>query len=223
MPDPQADYEVTLDDADKAFLAAHATQQPAQSSPDYLGTREDRENEVLATQDKADRELAAIQRRATDVVQGDVVQGTVDDPHDRVKFMDREFRIADKIGAMAYLKFASASDLDTRDPRGMAALYAMLRDCIYEGHPACGDCEFCENGNDAQCTEYERGDWFDFENHALVTKADGEDLFKVVTDVLEVISGRPTKQPGTSSNGRRSTQARSTGRSSGGGKRASRR
>jgi hypothetical protein len=132
-----------------------------------------------------------------------------------IDFMDKKFRIASSIGLMPLLKFSAASDMNVQDPRALAAMYTMLRDCIYPGTPACGECEACKNGEDTNCRFYDRGDWGDFEEHAMLTKAGADDLLDVVTKVIELISGRPTSPPGTSSPGRRTSSAGSTGTSSG--------
>lgn len=145
---------------------------------------------------------------------GDPVDGEVVTDHRTVEFMGRRFRIADKIGLMPLLKFATYADVATDDPKALAAMYQMLRDCIYPGEPGCGECEDCEAGNDRACAEYVRGDWQAFEDHAIDTKAEADDLVTVISKVIELISGRPTKQPSPSSSGRRSISAGSTGRSS---------
>jgi hypothetical protein len=140
-----------------------------------------------------------------------------------IEFMDKTFRIADSIGLMPLLKFSAASDMNVEDPRALAAMYAMLRDCIHPGSPACGECEECKNGRDASCRFYDRGDWGAFEEHAMLTKAGADDLLDVVTKVIELISGRPTQPPATSSRGRPATSGGSTGTSSGRRGKASRR
>jgi hypothetical protein len=49
----------------------------------------------------------------------------------------------------------------------------------------------------------------------MVTKAEADDLFDVITDVVEVLAGRPTKQSAGSSPGQRRISGGSTARSSG--------
>jgi hypothetical protein len=131
--------------------------------------------------------------------------------------------VADKIGLMPLLKFASAADMEVSDPRALAAMYTMLRDCIYAGSPGCGECADCEAGSDTSCKSYERGDWGAFEEHAMVTKADADDLFKVVSEVLEIVTGRPQEPRAGSSPGQRTTRRGSTGRGSGTSRKGSRR
>lgn len=107
----------------------------------------------------------------------------------KVEFMGAEFRMADRVGLMPLLKFAhaSAQGLDSNDMEGMAALYAMVRDCID------GD------------------EWVRFERHAIDTKAEADDLMGAVTQVIEALSARPTAPPGDSSAGRRTTSGSSKG------------
>jgi hypothetical protein len=91
----------------------------------------------------------------------------------KVTFMGQEFRMAEKIGLMPLLHLAVASKkgVDASDMDGLVAMYEVLRDCI------------------------EESEWVKFETHAVDTKADADDLQKVVADVIEVVSARPTKSP----------------------------
>jgi hypothetical protein len=160
-----------------------------------------------------DRELAVVQARAAAADGANIAEGTVIDSG-KVELIGRQFRIAEKIGLMPLLKFASASDMSTEDPRALAAVYSMLKDCIYEGSPGCGSCEHCKADRETSCKAYDKGDWGNYEQHAIDTKADAEELLAVVSQVMEVISGRPTKPPGGSSAGARATRRASTGNSS---------
>lgn len=170
-----------------------------------------------------DRELAAVQLQAAQMDDGQDEGGTepaelageVVDDGEHVEFMGRKFRVAEKIGAMPLLKFSAFADVSTTDPRAMAAMYAMLRDCIHPGHPACGKCEKCKAGQETACKEYDAGDWAAFETHAIDSRADAEELLDVITKVMEIISGRPTGPRSPSSGGRRAISGGSTARSSG--------
>jgi len=167
---------------------------------------------------RADRELAQIQGITSGVVEGSVVA----DPAETVEFMGKPFRIAARVGLMPLLKFSAAVDFDISDPRALAAMYAMLRDCIYEGTPACGTCAACKEDRESACPSFDAGDWKAFEDHAVNSKADADELMDVITKVMEIITGRPTKPPATSSRGQRGTSGGSTGSSSarrGGGRR----
>lgn len=101
----------------------------------------------------------------------------------KVEFMGREFRMAASIGLMPLLKFAhaSAQGLDSSDMAGLAALYAMIRDCVDES------------------------EWAAFERHAMDTKAEADDLMSLVQRCIEKITARPTTPPGDSSAGRPKT------------------
>jgi len=110
----------------------------------------------------------------------------------KVTFMGQEFRMSDKIGLMPLMHLAVAGKrgLEANDMDGLVALYEVIRDCI------------------------EESEWPKFEKHAVDTKADGEDLQKVVADVIEVITARPTQSPGNSSPGRPQISANSKASSS---------
>lgn len=200
-----------------------------------------------------DAELAKIQSVSSGVSEPEhpaeavkVVTGAVVDSRRTVTFMDEKFRIADKIGAMPLLKFSMYADMSVQDPKALAAMYAMLRDCIYPGNPGCGKCHHCapercgecraceiaagldddtpeddkpacrvNSPDEKSCKDYDPGDWQRFEEHAMVTKAEADDLFDVITDAMEVLAGRPTRQSSGSSPGQRRISAGSTGRSSG--------
>ena len=210
MPDTEADYEIDWDEP-----------LPKLSPPPPLPPA------FKAPPKSPDRELAVVQARAAKAEGGKVTEGTVTGD-DKVELLGKKFRIAERIGLMPLLKFASASDMTTDDPRALAAVYSMLRDCIYEGSPGCGECESCKpadgsDGNEMLCKSYDKGDWAAFEQHAMETKADADELLSVISQVMEVIAGSPTKRPGGSSTGQRATRRGSTGSTSGGRGRASKR
>lgn len=103
---------------------------------------------------------------------GDVVDGeAVEKKYDTVTLNDKKFRVREKVGSMAMFKWAAAADMDSEDPRALAAIYAMLKSVIY------------------------KDDWRAFEDHALDTDADPEELLGVITDSLELVAGRPTEEP----------------------------
>jgi hypothetical protein len=102
----------------------------------------------------------------------------------------KKFRIAKSVGLMPMLKFSAYADMETQDPRALGAMYAMLRDVI---DPA---------------------DWRDFEDHAVDSKADADELLDVITKAMQLIAGRPTEPPVPSSPGRRAISGGSTGSSS---------
>jgi hypothetical protein len=115
-----------------------------------------------------------------------VVQGLAEgaDPDERIEFMGKWFRISHAIGLMPLMKFAAAADsnIDTADMAALAAIYAMLKDCIYEG-----------NGKGEDEEGYDAGDWGKFEAHAIATKAEAEDMLPVTQQVIEILTARPTR------------------------------
>jgi hypothetical protein len=207
MPQPEADYSIDID--------------PSEWDDEPLPKL------VPPVPSNTDREMAVVQARAAQADGAKVAEGTVIDSG-KVELLGKQFRVAEKIGLMPLLKFASASDMSTEDPRAMSAVYSMLKDCIYEGRPGCGECEKCapadgSDGDEKACKSYDKGDWAAFENHAIDTKADADELLTVITQVLEIVSGRPTTPPSGSSAGRRTTRRVSTGNTSAARGRASRR
>lgn len=124
-------------------------------------------------------EAAALEE--TRVIQG-LAEGV--DPDERIEFMGEWFRIAHAVGLMPLMKFAAAADsnIDTSDMAALAAIYAMLKDCIYEGNGLAED----EKGYDA-------GDWEKFETHAIKMKAEADDLLPVTQQVIEILAARPTQ------------------------------
>lgn len=212
MPDPEADYEIDIDWSEAETL-------PKIEPPKPRGRPR---AQPLPPASSPDRDLAVVQARAAQANGAEVADGTVVDSG-KVELLGKQFRIAEKVGLMPLLKFASASDMTTDDPRALSAVYSLLRDCVYEGTPGCGECASCTTDNEAACPSYDKGDWAAFEQHAMDTKADADELLAVITQVLEIVSGRPTKQPAGSSAGRRTTRRNSTGSSSAGRGRGSKR
>lgn len=109
----------------------------------------------------------------------------------KVTLAGQEFRMSERIGLMPLLRFAhaSAKGVDSNDMQGLAAMYEVIRDCIDES------------------------EWDRFQQHAIDTKAESEELLQVVSDVIEVLSARPTGSPSGSSNGRQQTSRSSKGSS----------
>lgn len=194
-----------------------------------------------------DRELAGIQGASAGlpapVAVKVPVNGSIVTSGRTVELLGRPFRVADKVGLMPLLKFSAFADVNVGDPRALGAMYAMLRDCIHQGNPGCGTCQFCapercgacrscqlaaDGAGDADgdlpctvnrpdpagCRDYDPGDWRAFEDWACEAKAEADDLMDVVTKAIEVIAGRPTAPPSGSSPTRQGTQAASTARSS---------
>lgn len=131
---------------------------------------------MTTTRKVVDRELAEVQLSQVDEeAKSDVVEGKVveDDgkTYDYVELKDEKFRLREKVGAMAMFKWSAASEMSSDDPRALGAIYAMIKSVIL------------------------KEDWGKFEDHALDTDADAEELLDVVTKGLEIISGRPTSRP----------------------------
>jgi hypothetical protein len=111
-------------------------------------------------------------------------------PARTVALKGKRFRIASKIGLMPMLKFSAYADMDTQDPRALGAMYAMLKDVI------------------------DPPDWRAFEDHAVDSKADADELLSVISEAMQMIAGRPTEPPVASSRGRRGISGGSTASSS---------
>jgi hypothetical protein len=193
-----------------------------------------------------DADLAVIQGQAADLEPQEkaavAVAGKIITSERTVELLGRRFRIADRVGLMPLLKFSAFADVSTSDPRALGAMYAMLKDCIHPGTPACGECAACQpercgqcrgcervrdadadpdaspclvnTPDESQCKSFDPGDWRAFEDHACEAKADADDLLDFLSKTIELISGRPTQPPPTSSPGRRSTRDASMARSS---------
>jgi hypothetical protein len=116
---------------------------------------------------------------------------------DTVEVLGDRYFIGDKVGLMPLMKFAHTAKrgVDADDMEGMAAMYELLQDCIA------------------------KHDWDRFEQDMTAKKADGQDLFSVIGEVIEILSARPTRQRSGSSSGRSTTTASSTGPSSAAGHR----
>lgn len=155
-------------------------------------------------------------RKATTQAVQAAVEGVevVDDPR-KVEFLGQYFLMAEKIGLMPLLKFAHASSrgLDSGDMEGLAAMYAMIYDCIDQTVPTerrIDPTDGVEKDMPVGSSEYQR-----FERHALEQKADADDLMKLVQTVIERLSARPSRPPGDSPAGRLPTSQNSKAISSG--------
>ena len=126
-----------------------------------------------------------------------------------VEFFGESYRLAGKVGYLPLLKFAhyAAIGTDSGSMQGMAAMYEMLQSCFDRGQP-CGECEICAGDPDAdppiqprprKCETRVGDEWPRFEQHALDENADDEDLFGVVSKVVELVSARPTRRRSGSS------------------------
>lgn len=136
---------------------------------------------------------------------------------DTVEFMGDRFRMSNRVGLMPLMKFAitAKQGVNSDDLEGLAAMYALIRDCIDTTKPQVqaidpesGLPRFDDHGQpvteDAGPSEWDR-----FERHAIEQKAEADDLFGVVTAVIQRLSARPTRRPGDSSAGPQSTSGSS--------------
>jgi hypothetical protein len=96
-----------------------------------------------------------------------------------------EFRLAESIGLMPLLKFAHAAKqgLNSDDMEGLSAMYLLIRSCLDRTRP------------DPETPSQ----WELFEEHAIETNADGDDLSSLINRAVQVISSRPPKRRGDSS------------------------
>ena len=107
---------------------------------------------------------------------------------DTFVFFGETFTMADEVGTMPLLEFAAAADAgtDASEMAGLAAMHALLRDCLVDE------------------------DWSRFRAVAKKNKADAPVLLEVCTRVYEVISGRPTELPTGSAGGQSSSSPSSS-------------
>ena len=128
-----------------------------------------------------------------------------------IEFMERTYRVANQLPTMALLEFAAEADkgTGTEDPGALATMYHLLRrsfllapPCRNFCPPRCGckgkvHCQACTAAGDLAeevpgCPQFNPGDWPRFRIHALDVCAEPEDLFKVVEELIQRATGRPT-------------------------------
>jgi len=148
---------------------------------------------VIAAREVGGADLARVRDAAEEAAAREaqaLVEGVV--AGDRVEFAGQVFRISDRVGLMPLMKFAHAADegLDTSDMRALAAMYDLVRDCIYAGTEA--DPDPAISALKPGQPGYDAGDWDKFERLATKIKAQGDDLMTLVQQVVEVLTARPT-------------------------------
>lgn len=123
-------------------------------------------------------------------------------------FLSERFRMSEKIGLMPLMKFAMTAKqgVGSDDLEGLAAMYAMIRDCVDQTKPqkpVLDEAGQPRIGDDGQPVTEDDGpsEWDRFEAHAINSKAEAEDLFGVVSKVIEALSARKAQRPGVSSAG----------------------
>ena len=92
-------------------------------------------------------------------------------------------RIADKVRVITVVKTSAFSDVDVVDPRALGALYAMLRGSSTR-HPRLRGVRGLTTAPTRPAPKYDAGDWHAFEDHAIETKAEADDLMDIVTKTI---------------------------------------
>ncbi len=107
----------------------------------------------------------AVQAEAEGVDLGDNAEPTIE-------FKGQRFRTAERVNLMAVMRLALVAKrgTDANDIDGLVALHGVLKTCIAAE------------------------DWDRFEQHAMDTFADGDELMKAYQDSIEKISARPTQR-----------------------------
>lgn len=128
-------------------------------------------------------------------------EGILLDADDRIEFMGERFRLADSVGIMPLMAYANAAKkgVDSDDLEGLAAMYALIRDIVDQTRAQ----EVDEDGvpqfdSDGDPIWAGPSDWMRFEQHAINTKADGEDLRDFIQAGMEKLAARPRKRRGAS-------------------------
>lgn len=134
-----------------------------------------------------------------------------------IDFMGKRFRLAESIALMPLLKFAHSAKqgLNSDDMEGLSAMYLLIRSCLDQTKQQ-------QIGPDGTPLTDEAGQpvwvgasaWELFEQHAIDTLADGEDLSEFIGRAISVVSARPRKRRGGSSPSSSPTSANSRGTSS---------
>jgi len=110
---------------------------------------------------------------AADVQASD--EGVSSDP--KIEFMGEVFELPDRVSFWAFVIFGKASKmgLSTEDDAGLAAMFDMVHGCL----------------------KPEDGDRFD--QIALERRADPDEIFEFIKEIMQRVSSRPTGQPSASS------------------------
>lgn len=141
------------------------------------------------------------------------VEGAVQVDNDgAIEFLGQRFRLAQRIGFMPMLAFANASKkgLDSDDMEGLAAMYAMIRDCLDQTRPV----ELDEQGEPAVDSDGNPkysgpSEWQRFESHCYDQQADAEELMEFIGKAMSVMSARPRKRREISSDSSPRTSVKS--------------
>lgn len=153
----------------------------------------------------------------TQDVQGSIEGAVEPDDDNTLEFLGKRFRLADRIGLMPMLAFAAASKkgLDSADMEGLAAMYALIRDCLDQTRVQAtdehGEAVFEKDGTPRYVgvSEFQR-----FEEHCYEQQASAEELMEFISSAMSVVAARPPKRRETSSGGSPRTLVKSKGVSS---------
>lgn len=146
------------------------------------------------------------------------VEGAVElDESNSVEFLGERFRLAERVGLMPMLAFASASKkgLDSSDMEGLAAMYAMIRDCLDQTRVQAVDGDGQPVFEPDGSPRYDGpSEWMRFEQHCYAEQAEAEELMEFISNAMSVVSARPRKRREISSGGSPQTSPKSKGASS---------
>lgn len=123
---------------------------------------------------KTDRSLAKLQLEgvpADETPKVDKAEVTEKNGDYFVHLNGKQFKLSETIGIMAALKFNSMASADDDEDVDLETLYLLLYSLLYD-----------------------EGEFKKFERHAILSRADGDDLAAVIAGSMEAISGRPTEE-----------------------------
>lgn len=135
----------------------------------------------------------------------EAIEGAVEmDDENSIEFLDKRFRLAERIGLMPMLAFAAASKkgLDSADMDGLAAMFALIRDCIDQSREQAVDADGKPVFDDDGSPRYEGpSQWMLFEQHCYDKQATGEELMEFIGKAMSAVAARPQLRRETSSGG----------------------
>lgn len=107
---------------------------------------------------------------------------------DTFTFHGERFALAPEIGTLPLMKFAAAADsgLDSDELAGLSAMYDLIRSCLVSEAVRDGEGNVLAEG------------WPRFERVCIDQRVSTEDLFGLVTRLVQAMTGRPTRQPSDS-------------------------
>lgn len=136
-------------------------------------------------------------RPTTQSVQSSVEGAVQVDDDSCLEFLGKRFRLAERVGLMPMLAFAASAKkgLDSDDMEGLAAMYALIRDCLDQHRPLAYD----EDGKqifepDGSPRFDGASEWQKFEAHCYAEQADGEELMEFIGRAMSVLAARPRKR-----------------------------